>query len=75
MTDVRSQTAGDAGAVAFAVIGTADGVFSLLFLNNLSRLPVTDELQQVLAVLRLDEHAVLVIRVEGDLPVILFLLQ
>ena len=31
--------------------------------------------QQVLAVLRLDEHAVLVIRVEGDLPVILFLLQ
>ena len=75
MTDVRSQTAGDAGAVAFAVIGTADGVFSLPFLGNQSRLPVTGELQQVLAVLRLDEHAILVIRVEGDLPVILFLLQ
>ena len=75
MTDVRSQTAGDAGTAAFAVIGTADGVFSLPFLGNQSRLPVTGELQQVLAVLRLDKHAVLVVRVEGDLPVILFLLQ
>ncbi|KDS67276.1 putative membrane protein, partial [Parabacteroides distasonis str. 3999B T(B) 6] len=34
MTDVHSQTAGDAGAVAFAVIGTADGVFSLFLLYN-----------------------------------------
>jgi len=75
MTDVRSQTAGDAGTVAFAVISPADGVFSLFFPDDLSRLPVTGELQQILAVLRLDKHAVLVVRVEGDLPVILFLLQ
>ena len=75
MTDVRSQTAGDAGTVAFAVIGAADGVFSLPFLCNQSRLPVTGELQQVLAVLRLNEHAVLVVRVKRYLSVILFLLQ
>jgi len=75
MTDVRSQTAGDAGTVAFAVVCAVDGVFSLLLLCNQSRLPVAGELQQVLAVLRLDEHTVLVIRVKRYLSVILFLLQ
>ena len=75
MADVRSQAAGDAGTVALAVVRAVDGIFSLFFLYNLSRLPVTGELQQVLAVFRLDKHSVLVIRVEGYLAVVLFFLQ
>ena len=75
MADVRSQAAVDAGTVALAVVRAVDDIFSLFFLYNLSRLPVTGELQQVLAVLRLDEHTVLVIRVKGYLAVVLFFLQ
>ena len=75
MADVRSQTAGDAGTVALAVVRAVDGIFSLFLFNNLSRLPVTGELQQVLAVFRLDKHSVLVIRVKRYLAVVLFFLQ
>ena len=75
MADVRPQAAGDAGAVSLAVIRAADGIFSLFFPGDQSCLSITDELQQVLRVLCLDEQAVLVIRVKGDLAVVLFFLQ